>query len=118
MRDDMHDWVLANENMAKALAGQGLPLPVRLRQERRPLRRRGEAADAARGAGVRVAGVSVESPLTRVLFYFFFFFFFFFKKKKKKKKNQEARKRTEQRKRRDAQAPRRETQSRSKINSI
>ena len=25
MRDDMHDWVLANENMAKALAGTGYP---------------------------------------------------------------------------------------------
>ena len=25
MRDDMHDWVLANENMAKALAGKGYP---------------------------------------------------------------------------------------------
>jgi enterochelin esterase-like enzyme len=25
MRDEMHDWVLANENMAKALAGKGYP---------------------------------------------------------------------------------------------
>jgi enterochelin esterase-like enzyme len=25
MRDDMHDWVLANENMAKALAAKGYP---------------------------------------------------------------------------------------------
>ena len=34
---------------------QGLSLPVRLRPQRRPLRRRREAADAARGAGVVVA---------------------------------------------------------------
>jgi hypothetical protein len=25
MRDNMHDWVLANENMAKALAAKGYP---------------------------------------------------------------------------------------------
>ncbi len=30
MRDDMHDWVLANEHMAKVLAAKRLPLPVRL----------------------------------------------------------------------------------------
>ena len=57
MRDDMHDWVVANERMAQGAGRQGLPLPVRLRQELRPLRRRREAADAAGGAGVAVAGV-------------------------------------------------------------
>ena len=57
MRDNMHDWVVANENMAKVLAAQGLSLPVRLRPQRRPLRRRHEAADAARSAGISVEGL-------------------------------------------------------------
>ena len=38
MRDDMHDWVAANQRMAKVLR-QGLPIPVRLRARLRPLRR-------------------------------------------------------------------------------
>ena len=37
MRDNMHDWVLANENMAKVLAAKGLSLPVRLRPQRQAL---------------------------------------------------------------------------------
>ena len=48
MRDDMHDWVLANEKHGQGAGRQGLPLPVRLRPQRRPLRRRREAANAAR----------------------------------------------------------------------
>src|SRR5262249_2262443 len=36
---------------------QALSLPVRLRPERRPLRRRREAANPPRGAGIRVAGL-------------------------------------------------------------
>ena len=30
MRDNMHDWVLANENMATRPCGQGIPLSVHL----------------------------------------------------------------------------------------
>jgi enterochelin esterase-like enzyme len=30
MRDNMHDWVVANENMARVLAAKGLSLPVRV----------------------------------------------------------------------------------------
>ena len=55
MRDDMHDWVVANENMAQVLAAKGYHVPVRVRAERGALRPRGEAADAAGGAGVAVA---------------------------------------------------------------
>ncbi len=51
----MHDWVVANERMAQALAGEGLRLPVRLRAQRRALRPRREAADAAGRARVAVA---------------------------------------------------------------
>ena len=47
MRDNMHDWVVANENMAQGAGGQGLSLPVRVRAQRRAHRSRGEAADAA-----------------------------------------------------------------------
>ena len=58
MRDDMHDWVVANEKHGQSPGRQGLSLPVRLRPQRRPLRRRREAADAARSAGVAVEGLS------------------------------------------------------------
>jgi len=34
MRDGMHDWVLANENMAKALAAKGYQIPVCFRPQR------------------------------------------------------------------------------------
>ena len=49
MRDDMHDWVAGQREHGQGAGGQGLSLPVRLRPERRPLRRRREAADAAGG---------------------------------------------------------------------
>ena len=58
MRDNMHDWVVANENMAKVLAAKGYTLPVRVRPQRRALRSRREAADVARSAGMAVEGIS------------------------------------------------------------
>ncbi len=67
MRDGMHDWVLANERMARVLADKGLSLPVRVRPQRRPRRRRREAADAARGPGVAVAGVSRRRGVGRTV---------------------------------------------------
>ena len=59
MRDNMHDWVLANERMAQRAGRQGLSLPVCLRPQRRARRSRGERADAARSAGVHLAGLLV-----------------------------------------------------------
>ena len=39
MRDDMHDWVLANEHMAQVLAAKGYRYQFVVRAQRRPLRR-------------------------------------------------------------------------------
>ena len=47
MRDNMHDWVLANERMAKVLAVKRLSLPVRVRPQRRARRPRSPPADPA-----------------------------------------------------------------------
>ena len=58
MRDDMHDWVLANEKHGQGARGQGLSLSVRVRQEHGPHRAADQGADAARGAGVAVEGLS------------------------------------------------------------
>ena len=59
MRDDMHDWVVANgSSMAKALAAKKYQYQFVFRAERRALRSRSEAADAAAGAGMVVEGVS------------------------------------------------------------
>ncbi len=58
MRDDMHDWVRGERKHGQGAGRQGLSLPVRVRPQRRALRRRREAADAARGAGVAVEGLS------------------------------------------------------------
>ena len=57
MHDNMHDWVVANENMAKALAAKGYPLPVRLRPQLRPLRRQRQTTNAARSARMAVEGL-------------------------------------------------------------
>ena len=55
--DGMHDWVLANQLMAKVLGRQGLRLPVPVHARRRPLRPRRQAADAAAGARVALEGL-------------------------------------------------------------
>ena len=54
MRDDMHDWVVANERMAHVLADKGYAVPVRVRAQRRPLRPGRQGADAAGRARVAV----------------------------------------------------------------
>ena len=56
MRDGMHDWVDANERMARALEAKGVCHPVRLCAERRPYGLRRQDADAAGGARVSLAG--------------------------------------------------------------
>ena len=48
-RDNYHDWVLANENMAKAAGCQGLSLPVCFCEERRALRPQREGTNSAAG---------------------------------------------------------------------
>ena len=58
MRDNMHDWVRREREHGQGAGRQGLPLPVRVRPQRRPHRSRREAADPAGGAGVAVEGVS------------------------------------------------------------
>ena len=57
MRDDMHDWVRRQPAHGQGAGRQGLQLPVRVRAQRRPLRPRREAADAAAGARVAVEGL-------------------------------------------------------------
>ena len=46
MTDNMHDWVVANENMAKVLGAKGYRYQFCLREECGSHRWRGEAADA------------------------------------------------------------------------
>ena len=55
--DGMHDWVLANQLMAKVLADKGYDYQFLFTQQRRPLRPRRQAADAAAGARVAVEGL-------------------------------------------------------------
>ena len=59
-RDNYHDWVLANERMAKALAAKGYAYQFRLCEERCALRPRREGADPAPGTGVCMAGIRAE----------------------------------------------------------
>ena len=60
MRDNMHDWVVANENMAKALAAKGYHYQFVVRAKCGTLRSRGEAADVAGSARVAVEGISLR----------------------------------------------------------
>ena len=57
MRDDAHDWVLANEYTAKALAAKGYHYQFSLVTNAGPLRRQHETATAARSSGVCMAGL-------------------------------------------------------------
>ena len=61
MRDNMHDWVVANEHMAKVLAAKKLSLPVRLRPQRRPRRPRRQSADPPRSPRIRLAGLQAKN---------------------------------------------------------
>ncbi len=58
MRDNMHDWVAANENMAKVLAAKGYRYQFVFRPQRQALRRGRETANSAGSSGIRLAGVS------------------------------------------------------------
>ena len=58
MRDNMHDWVVANENMAKVLAAKGYHYQFVFAQQCRAHRSHRQTADAARSAGMAVEGVS------------------------------------------------------------
>ena len=62
--DDMHDWVLANEHMAKVLAEKGYQYQFVFARNAGHCDRGGETADAAAGAGVGVEGLSVRRPLS------------------------------------------------------
>ena len=57
MRDNMHDWVLANEQMAKVLAAKGYHYQFRICPQRRTRGPGGEATDASRGARIPLAGL-------------------------------------------------------------
>lgn len=55
MRDGMHDWVVANERMADALAGMDYPYQLvfaRIAGHCGALRTVGEITDSSRGLGV------------------------------------------------------------------
>ena len=58
MRDDMHDWVVANQHMAKVLADKGYKYQFVFAREFGALRSRHEAADAAERARICVEGLS------------------------------------------------------------
>ena len=53
----MHDWVLANENMANVLAAKGYHYQFVFARNAGPHRPHREAADPARGSGIRLAGL-------------------------------------------------------------
>ncbi len=54
----MHDWVLANENMARELAAKGYHYQFIFARNAGHMRSHGEAADAADGARMGVEGLS------------------------------------------------------------
>ena len=58
MRDNMHDWVLANENMAKVLADKGYHYQFVFAKNAGHCDGARETTNDARSAGVRVAGLS------------------------------------------------------------
>ncbi len=60
MRDDMHDWVVANEHMAKVLAAKHYPVSVCVCAECGARGAERAAADDAGGTGVGVAGIQGE----------------------------------------------------------
>jgi len=60
-RDNYHDWVFANERMAKALAAKGYPYQFVFAKERYALRPRRKGTDPASGIGVCVPGIRAEN---------------------------------------------------------
>ena len=67
MRDNMHDWVVANENMAKVhLAAKGYHYQFCLSPKKRPPHRRGcETTNPARSVGISVAGIQTRGEIIR-----------------------------------------------------
>ena len=59
MRDNMHDWVVANENMAKVLAAKGYHYQFVFARNAGHTRSTGETADPARGAGIHLARLPI-----------------------------------------------------------
>ena len=55
MRDDMHDWVVANEDMAKVLAARGYHYQFVFARNAGHTDRTVKATDLARGSGVCLA---------------------------------------------------------------
>ncbi len=62
MRDDMHDWVVANENMARALAAKGYTVSVRFCPQRRPHRSYCQTTDLTGGTRMALARLSRRQP--------------------------------------------------------
>ena len=58
MRDNMHDWVVANENMAKVLAAKGYHYQFVFRPQRRARGWPRETTNPARSPGMAVARLS------------------------------------------------------------
>jgi hypothetical protein len=59
-RDNYHDWVLANERMAKTLAAKGYPYEFVFAKNACALRPRREGTDPAPDTGVCMAGIRAE----------------------------------------------------------
>ena len=57
MRDDMHDWVVANEQMAKVLAAKHYPYQFVFARNAGHVERSVRQQTTAGSAGVRVAGI-------------------------------------------------------------
>ena len=61
MRDNMHDWVVANENMAKVLAAKGYHYQFVFARNAGHCDRRGEATNPARSPRMAVEGLQVAA---------------------------------------------------------
>jgi len=57
MRDNMHDWVVANKRVAKALAAKGYHYQFVFARNAAHVDRAGETTDAFRSAAVHLAGL-------------------------------------------------------------
>jgi len=57
MRDDMHDWVIANENVAKVLAAKGCQYQLVFARNAGHVDRAVRQQTSAGGSGISVAGL-------------------------------------------------------------
>ena len=67
MRDGMHDWVLANENMARVLAAKSYHYQFVFAQNAGHVDHAVKQADPARGIGISLAGLPLSFRAFRVL---------------------------------------------------